>query len=150
MRITLRHVLAAAACVLLAQPARAQRDPDAWHGHEPHGHEGYGPDFHGRDFHGFSPAERAIWQGGHWQHGWHDNRFAWWWVAGGGWYFYVQPVYPYPTSVPPAIVVQQPSPVPTGLPPGRSWYYCDNPPGYYPYVAACSGPWRQVPATPPK
>ncbi len=30
-----------------------------------------------------------------------------------------------------------------------SWYYCNNPPGYYPYVSACNGPWRQVPTAPP-
>ena len=36
------------------------------------------------------------------------------------------------------------------LPPQQqSWYYCDNPQGYYPYVQSCSHGWRQVPATPP-
>jgi hypothetical protein len=34
-------------------------------------------------------------------------------------------------------------------PPPTSWYYCDDPPGYYPYVPQCPGGWRQVPATPP-
>jgi TPR repeat protein len=28
------------------------------------------------------------------------------------------------------------------------WYYCDNPPGYYPYVRTCNDPWRPVPAQP--
>ncbi|MGA3401252.1 MAG: hypothetical protein ABSC95_18715 [Acetobacteraceae bacterium] len=138
MRTTLHHILlatAVSACAALAQPAYAQRD---------------GHDFHGRDFHGFTPQERGVWQGGHWQQGWHDNRFAWWWVAGGGWYFYPAPIYPYPTYVPPAIIVQQAPPVPTGLPPAQFWYYCDNPAGYYPYVAACNGQWREVPATPPR
>jgi len=35
------------------------------------------------------------------------------------------------------------------LPSGtQSWYYCDNPKGYYPYVSSCSSGWRQVPARP--
>ncbi len=138
MRFALRYILlvaAVGACAMLAQPACAQRNAH---------------DFHGRDFHGFTSQERGVWQGGHWQQGWHDNRFAWWWVAGGGWYFYPVPIYPYPTYVPPAIIVQQAPPVPTGLPPAQFWYYCDNPAGYYPYVAACNGQWREVPATPPK
>jgi len=136
MRNVLRQLLLAAAIgagTLLAQPACAQRD---------------GHNFYGRDFHSFSPQERGIWRGGRWQQGWHDNRFAWWWIAGGGWYFYPAPIYPYPSYVPPAIIVQQAPPVPTGLPPAQFWYYCDNPTGYFPYVAACNGPWRQVPANP--
>jgi hypothetical protein len=126
-----------AAAVTLALPAQAQRGHGA-------------PDFHGRDFQHFSPHERDVWRGGHWNQGWHDGRFAWWWVLGDAWYFYPVPIYPYPTYVPPAIVVQQAPPVPTGLPPAQSWYYCDNPAGYYPYVASCSGPWREVPAAPPR
>jgi hypothetical protein len=150
MRNALRHVPLAAAvgvCLALAQPARAQHD-NFDHGHDFHGGHFNGGDFHGRDFHSFSPLEMNAWRGGHWQQGWHDGRYAWWWIVGGGWYFYPAPIYPFPTYVPPAIVVQQPPPVPTGLPPAQSWYYCDNPAGYYPYVAACNGGWRQVPATP--
>ena len=106
-------------------------------------------EFYGRDFHHFSPREVAIWRGGRWVHDWHVNRFGWWWVVGGVWYFYPEPIYPYPTYVPPAVVMQQPPPVPSGLPPVQSWYYCDNPRGYYPYVASCATPWRAVPVTPP-
>jgi hypothetical protein len=29
------------------------------------------------------------------------------------------------------------------------WYYCDNPPGYYPYVPQCPSGWRPVAPTPP-
>jgi hypothetical protein len=146
MKAILRHVLLATVLgtgMALAAPAFAQ--------HEDHGFHGQGgSDFHGRDFHAFSPHELDVWRGGHWVHGWHDGRFAWWWSVGGGWYFYPAPVYPFPTYVPPAIVVQQAPPVPAGLPPAQFWYYCDNPQGYYPYVAACSGPWREVPASPPQ
>ena len=145
-----RHVLLATALgagMALAAPAYAQHDE-----HDSHGHAGHGAytDFHGRDFHGFSRRDLGIWRGGRWVHGWHDGRFAWWWAVGGGWYFYPTPIYPFPTYVPPAVVVQQAPPVPTGLPPAQFWYYCDNPQGYYPYVAACNGPWRQVPAAPPR
>jgi hypothetical protein len=143
MRNALPRLVSAAIVAAVAMNA-----PSALAQH--HGGGFHGNDFHGRDFAHFSPAERGLWRGGHWEHGWHDGRYAWWWFTGGGWYFYPQPIYPYPTYVPPAIIVQQAPPVPTGLPPAQSWYYCDNPQGYYPYVAACDGPWRQVPATPPK
>jgi hypothetical protein len=56
---------------------------------------------------------------------------------------------PYLIYVPPAIIVQQAPPVPAGWPPARFRYYCDNPAGYYPYVASSNGQWREVPATPP-
>jgi len=112
-------------------------------------HRGGAPDFHGRDFHHFNAHDRGVWRGGVWIHDWHGGRFGWWWTLGGFWYLYPEPIYPYPTYVPPAIVVQQAPPVPTGLPPAQFWYYCDNPQGYYPYVASCNGTWRSVPVTPP-
>jgi hypothetical protein len=111
-----------------------------------HGHE---HDYHGQDYHHFGLEDRARWQGGQWRHDWHDGRFAWWWTVDGLWYFYPVPIYPYPTYVPPAIVVQQAPPVPSGQPPAQYWYYCDNPAGYYPYVASCNSGWRPVPAVPP-
>ena len=150
MRTIPRHILLATALgasVALAAPACAQHDDHNYHGHE--GHPGHA-DFHGRDYHAFTPHDMGVWRGGQWVHGWHDGRYAWWWNVDGGWYFYPAPIYPFPTYVPPAIVVQQAPPVPTGLPPAQFWYYCDNPQGYYPYVAACSGPWRQVPVGPPQ
>jgi hypothetical protein len=109
---------------------------------------GHERDYHGQDFRHFGPADRARWQAGRWVHDWHDGRFAWWWMVDGFWYFYPEPIYPYPTYVPPAIVVQQAPPMPTGLPPAQFWYYCDNPSGYYPYVASCTVPWRPVPVVP--
>lgn len=107
------------------------------------------PDFHGRDFRRFSPRERTIWRGGRWFHGRHDGLNAWWWLVAGRWYFYPEPIYPYPTYVPPAMVIQQAPPAPAGIPPTQYWYYCDRPQGYYPYVASCNVPWRPVPVTPP-
>jgi hypothetical protein len=110
-----------------------------------HYHEGY---FYGRSFDSLGPRDLGLWRGGHWVHDWHGGRYGWWWIVGGWWYFYPAPVYPYPRYVPPAVVVQQPPPVPTGLPPAPYWYFCDSPQGYYPYVASCNRPWRTVPATP--
>lgn len=79
------------------------------------------------------------WRAGYWYHGWHGGRYGWWWVAPGfGWTFYAAPVYPYPEPPPPAVAPPPPAPA--------TWYYCPNPPGYYPYVAQCYGPWRPVPA----
>ena len=51
---------------------------------------------------------------------------------------YVQPVPP--TSVPPPPAPQPAQP---------SWYYCEEPQGYYPYVQQCPSGWRPVAPTPP-
>ncbi len=113
-----------------AGPARAQ--------HREHGDIRH---FHERDF--------GRWRGGHWVHGWHYRRFGWWWVVPWGWYFYPAPVYPYPDPyVPPAAAVQPP-PVVQAQPQAQTWYYCDRPAGYYPYVPECPTGWKAVPATPP-
>ncbi len=162
----------------LATPALADRDHD-WD-HRDHGDWGHHHDFHGRDFHHFSAFELELWRGGRWHHDWHDGRFGWWWETDGIWYWYPEPIYPYPTYVapaivveappppppapvviepppppppvvveqppPPPVVVRAPPPPPSGQPPAQFWYYCDEAHAYYPYVASCSGPWRQVPA----
>lgn len=86
------------------------------------------------------------WHGGRWYHGDHDHRGGWWWIVGGSWFWYPQPVYPYPDFyIPPTVVIEQPP----GPPPAQYWYYCDLPAGYYPYVTQCSVPWKAVAATPP-
>ena len=56
---------------------------------------------------------------------------------------------PTPEAYPP--VVSQPSQQLSIQPPASppSWYYCDKPQGYYPYVQACPGGWRAVAPTPP-
>ena len=172
-------LLALPVLVALGLPAVAD---EHGHGHEgdrdrdhhdgPHGgpppHHGpaHPHDFRGRDFHHFDHHEREVWVGGRWHHDWHGGRFGWWWDVGGVWYFYPEPVYPYPTVItnevyidpvppPPAVVYSPPPPapvvvqaVPQGAPPPQFWYYCDAPAGYYPYVSTCGAPWRQVPATP--
>ena len=59
---------------------------------------------------------------------------------GGFLFFYPGPIYPYPYydsyyMSPPLYEAPQ---VP------GSWYYCDDPPGYYPYVKECRTPWNAV------
>jgi hypothetical protein len=134
-------------------------------------HRGWGSGgWHGGNWHG------GNWHGGGWYGGrWYGGRWypgGWygpWCCASSGWwgpnvsfnfgtwgfYGYPYPVYAAPAYVapvyvapPPVTVIQQPAAPP---PPVRQqfWYYCDNPRGYYPYVAACSAGWRQVPVTPP-
>ena len=156
-----------------AGPAKAD-DHDRYHDHDRYEHERhderhYG--FHGRDFHSFSAVELRAWRGGHWHHAWHNGRFGWWFAVGGIWYWYPEPVYPYPTIVgpavfaeeppppppvvveqappppPPAVVVQAPS-APPGQPAPQFWYFCAESKTYYPYVSSCVGPWQQVPAAP--
>lgn len=49
---------------------------------------------------------------------------------------------------PQTIVIQQPS-VPASEPAPSFWYYCTQPPGYFPYVQACEKPWmKAVPQAP--
>ena len=79
------------------------------------------------------------WHGGRWYQGWHDGRYGWWWtVPGDDWYAYDLPAYPSPaypnTGYPGAPTAPQ------------YWYYCQSPPGYYPYVQQCVGSWQTVPA----
>ena len=79
------------ACV--AQP----RDHDrAWRGDIRH--------FESRDLH--------QWRSGSWRHGSHGGRIGWWWVIGGLWYFYPEPVYPYPDPYRPPVVVFEQAPAP--------------------------------------
>ncbi|MBV8651679.1 MAG: hypothetical protein JO255_09450 [Alphaproteobacteria bacterium] len=90
----------------------------------------------------FRDYDFVRWRGGHWVQARRDGRVGWWWVVGPQWYFYPAPIYPYPDPyVPPAVAVAPP-PAPGAV----TYYYCDNPQGYYPYVQACPTPWRAVPA----
>ncbi|HXM00217.1 MAG TPA: hypothetical protein VN932_09820 [Rhizomicrobium sp.] len=109
--------------------------------------------FAGRSVSHFSAANLHTWSGGHWWHGNHHGRSGWWWFAGGGWFFYPYAVYPYPTYVSPDAYYDDeyygPGDGYNGGGAGGSWYYCENPQGYYPYVQSCNGPWRAVAPTPP-
>lgn len=108
-------------------------------------HQGNIREFYSHDYH--------TWQSGYWHHGYYGPRFGWWWVVAGAWYFYPQPVYPYPDPYTPPVVIIQPSAppvhVPQPQPQPQFWYYCESATGYYPYVSSCPEEWKKVPATPP-
>ena len=53
-----------------------------------------------------------------------------------------------PYAYPPVVVHSPPPVVVQPSPPQASWYHCDNPEGYYPYVQQCPGGWRPVAPTP--
>ena len=140
MKFTVKQsLLAAAASLTIGLTPLLASAQDHWH------HE-----FHEHEFARFAPHDREVWLGGHWGHEWHNGRFGWWWFAGGVWYFYDNPVYPYPTVVSEVVYAE---PVTAGAPPpgtsAPTYYWCDNPRGYYPYVQSCALPWRPVPAAPP-
>jgi hypothetical protein len=120
---------------VVAQPSLA--DEHGWHGdRHDHRHGGWHGDirrFHDHDF--------DRWRGGRWYHGRHGGRAGWWWIVGPTWYFYPAPIYPYPDPYLPPTVPPTPGP-------GAQYWYCANPPGYYPYVPQCAVPWRLVLAPP--
>jgi hypothetical protein len=108
--------------------------------------------FEGRDFAHFSPADQAMWRGGGWRHEFHNGRWGWWWFVGGAWYFYDQPIYPYPVYVS-DVVYEEPvdeeqaevpiDPAVAPQPTGNVYYYCPGV-GYYPEVPTCSVPFQIV------
>jgi hypothetical protein len=142
-RLSFAAMLLAGSALLGSAPAFAQSPPP----HSGHGAPRGGSSSHftfaHRDFGHFSPAERQNWTGGRWNRSWHNGRFGWWWLAGGAWYFYDVPVYPYPGYVSDYYADDDSGPANPG---GPAWYYCQNPPGYYPYVQTCAVPWQPVPA----
>lgn len=89
-----------------------------------------------RPAHPFTMGDYNAWRSGGWHHEMHDGRLGWWWVTGGLWYFYPEPIYPYPSPYVPPVTVE---------PTGNMWYWCPAPAGYYPYVPQCSVPWQPVP-----
>ncbi len=118
--------------------------------------------WHG-DIHAFEARDMHRWRSGRWHQGHHHGRYGWWWVVHGSWYFYPQPVYPYPDPYRPPVIVEhlpsapvvvqvpvpvQPSAPVQPAPQVQFWYYCDAAQGYYPYVASCPSGWRTVPAQP--
>ncbi len=147
------------ACGAWAQHGHDDRGPR--YGHGGGGHEHYSFRYH--DVHRFDHHELGLWRGGRWNNTCFGGRCGWWWLSGGLWYFYTQPIYPYPAVVSgiqyadPAVVVPGPSvvtappmPAPTHIePPPQFWYYCDNPQGYFPAVQTCDTQFRQVDKPPP-
>ena len=156
-RLVLAAFLLAGSSLVLTTPSFAVDPPGPPGGHpwgppgghpsgHPWGSPGGHPGFHfsHHDFAHFSPAEHQAWIGGHGGHMWHNGVYGWWWFAGGIWYFYDTPFDEYPPYVSSEYYVEQPE-----YGPEPTWWYCNNPPGYYPYVQSCSTPWQPVPVTPP-
>jgi len=65
----------------------ADRDDARWHGHIERFHE-----------HDWDLCRR-----GYWRHEFHDGRWGWWWIVGPIWYYYPEPVYPYPNPYEPPV-----------------------------------------------
>ncbi|WP_206955882.1 hypothetical protein [Trinickia acidisoli] len=101
--------------------------------HAPAAH-GAVPGVYRGDIHRFNDQDAHVWRGGRWHHSHHGGRFGWWWVVGGLWYFYPQPVYPYPNPLVPGDVAGT----------GQYWYYCQSAGQYYPYVTYCPEGWQAV------
>ena len=143
MTRSLLYVAAALALeIVWAGPGQAQD----WQGHDRRGPD-YRHDERGavigehwrdRDIQRFHERDLQVWRGGQWFHGRHEERLGWWWVVGGVWYFYPEPVYPYPDPYRPPVAMAP-------IPPGTVYYYCPSPPGYYPYLPACPSGWQVIP-----
>lgn len=96
--------------------------------------------------------------GGHYYGGWGRPYSGFSFYFGSPWYPRPYFAYPYPYYYPPAIVtvpaqppvyIERPAPSTTPSLPAGYWYYCANPPGYYPYVQECPNGWQQVSPNPP-
>ena len=122
--------------------------PPGAHAMPSHWNKGY--DFHDRNVAHFSAQDRTIWTQGRWRHTNHNGRNGWWWYTDGAWFFYDQPVYPYPGYVSEDYSVDDGDDgYAAPYQGGYVWYYCNNPAGYYPYIQSCRGPWEPVQPTPP-
>ena len=94
------------------------------------------------DIRRFEMSDFDLWRSGKWLRDRHEGRLGWWWVVGDLWYFYPQPVYPYPDPyIPPNVLVRTDKAE-------RFWYYCEFSKAYYPYVQICPEKWKVVPAVP--
>jgi|GEM_PF-603753 len=95
-------------------------------------------------------AGRAAWHGGF--HGYGGvgvfvGPGGWW--GGPGWWGAPYPYYadPYYYAAPPGVVPEAPPVYAQAAPPAPPpayWYYCQNPPGYYPYIKDCPAGWLTV------
>jgi hypothetical protein len=95
----------------------------------------------------WGPEDIGLWRGGYWHHGVYGSRVGWWWAVGGAYYWYPEAVYPYPSVASEVVVTQTPTVItpPAAAP---SYYYCDNPAGYYPQIQVCNQPFRPVSVVP--
>ena len=138
LAVTLAPVLGALA---VAVPAQAAPPPSGSQHHFDGSRRG--------DFHRFHDHDRFGFGFGFWDPwwGWGWDPVQYWGYPYPYYYPYYYPPYPAYYAPPPSPPAQAPVQA-TGAPPQQSWYYCDNPQGYYPYVTDCSSAWRQVTPTP--
>jgi hypothetical protein len=135
---------------MFSAAALAQHRPGPGQGPGPgpgRAHRGAPPQWHG-NIARFHEHDWSVWRGGRWTHARHGGRLGWWWIVGPTWYFYPEPMYPYPSPWQPSeVIITGPGGV-VPMPPTQYWYYCEASRTYYPYVSVCPGGWQQVPATP--
>lgn len=110
------------------------------------------------DFRRYHQQEFNRWQSGRWIEGRVHGVFGWYWfIPGLGYYYYTQPVFPYPDAY---AAYQNPDDVnfypenddnasenvqPQNQP-VASWYFCRSANAYYPYVNQCPEEWEVIPA----
>jgi hypothetical protein len=120
-------------------------DGNAYHrpgGSYPKGGHPRNHDYHG---HGRYHGHRSY-DGQYGHHG-HGSSYRIW--IGPGWLPYGwgpgYPTYRYYTYYPaPVVIPEQPQASEPGQEQESYWYYCQDPPGYYPYVKSCPGGWMKV------
>lgn len=150
----MRAVARAAAAILFsaALGATAPAIADA-HGGGFHGGGFHGGGFHGGGFHGGFHAggfhhgfHAGGFHAGRFHHGFHGRFFhrGFGFVPGIGLGFAFGAAYPWDWGYYPPAYGYYGYAQPYA---GQVWYYCANPPGYYPYVTQCYAPWQVVPAS---
>jgi len=137
LAVTLAPVLGALAFAIPAQAASSS-------GTERHVDGAGRGGFHGHDRHHFGGSGFGF---GFWDPWWGWGPVQYWGYPYPYYYPYYYPPYPAYYPPPPEPLPQAPVQA-AGAPPQQFWYYCDNPQGYYPYVANCNSAWRQVTPTP--
>ena len=108
------------------------------------------PGFARRNFGGHFYHGALAWDRGAWRHEVRNGRYGWWWDVGGAWYFYEQPVYPYPTVISDVEVMEDPSLATDAPPPddAAAGAY-PPPPGEAPPPGAYPPPPGAYPPPPP-
>jgi hypothetical protein len=122
------------------------------HGGGGHGGGGHGGTGHGNGHGGYGGHRGS--GVGFYGYGWGGPYFGdpWFWGAYDTWPLYDEYYYS-PQAVSPAtspVYIEQDAPAVLPQQGESSWYYCDDPPGYYPYVQNCPAGWQRVrPQLPP-
>lgn len=108
---------------ILSVPALAHADDHGRNGGRGNGHDrGYHRGFERHEYRErphvvYRHINDRNWERGRWMHGMRNGQLGWWWVVGYNWFYYPQPVYPYPINpyapqvvYAPPVVVAPPAP----------------------------------------